>query len=516
MNLNKHTEFIRLSKNEPLTLACSALTDFLWEDFIGDARPSVTYLMDHYNVVQLSRFGKEVFERLYQGDMVTWLISPDDYEDYFRAKQNGEQVSFPRGYKPEHALWWAIMNDLSAAAAWPQLLGRSVGNQFNAGNNAVNILNQLSEVIEKLIEQQQFDVELLIQAGEQLEEFRKQYQEATAKGDKAAAEEARTKGKQLGQAIEDAVAEVKDKIGAQTSNIVDKTNKDSDSNENALSDMWGTSAGEGSHGVDLQEKKDLAKKLATNTKLKAIAKQLGALRRVWRERRRAKKVKASYESINGAVFSDDITRAYPVELALASSSNGRALFALKYSQKTLLTKDYTAHQKNLGKGPIVIYVDVSGSMSGAYEIWSKAISFVIAEDALKENREVQIHLFDTRVSDSVTLSSGRKNNKELLDFVGTWHLGGGTSFNSVIQHAVSTANVGDRADILMITDGHSSVCDSFIRTLNKFKTQTGTQWNTICLGIDVPDIVHSFSDDAYSVNLYDEEGTTDIIQKCIR
>jgi hypothetical protein len=36
------------------------------------------------------------------------------------------------------------------------------------------------------------------------------------------------------------------------------------------------------------------------------------------------------------------------------------------------------------------------------------------------------------------------------------------------------------------------------------------------LGIDVPDIVHSFSDDAYSVNLYDEEGTTDIIQKCIR
>jgi uncharacterized protein with von Willebrand factor type A (vWA) domain len=163
-----------------------------------------------------------------------------------------------------------------------------------------------------------------------------------------------------------------------------------------------------------------------------------------------------------------------------------------------------------------MYVDVSGSMSGAYEIWSKAISFVIAEDALKENREVQIHLFDTRVSDSVTLFSGRKNNKELLDFVGTWHLGGGTSFNSVIQHAVSTADVGDRADILMITDGHSSVCDSFIRTLNRFKTQTGTQWNTICLGIDVPDIVHSFSDDAYSVNLYDEEGTTDIIQKCIR
>lgn len=516
MNHNKHTEFVRLSKNEPLTLACSALSDFLWEDFVRDARPSVTYLIDHYNVTQLSRFGKEVFERLYQGDSVVWLISPDDYEDYFRARQNGGQVSFPRGYKPENALWWAIMNDLSAAAAWPSLLGRSVGNQFNAGNNAINILNQLSEVIEKLIDEQQFNIELLIQAGEQLEKLRQQYMDAVAKGDTAAADKARVKGKELGQAIEDAVGEVKDKIGAQASRIVDQTNKDSDSAEDNMSELYGTTEGVGSHKLDLKEKRDLANKLKSNSKLKKIVRQIGALRRVWKERKRAKKVTATYESINGAVFSDDLTRAYPVELALASSEQGRALFALKYSQKTLLTKDYTAHQKNLGKGSIVMYIDVSGSMSGESEIWSKAIAFVVAEEALKENREVQIHLFDTRISDSVTLAAGRKNNKELLDFVGTWHLGGGTSFNSVVLHAISKATVPERSDILLITDGHSDVLDSNIRTLNTFKTRTGTQWNTICLGINVPEVVHRFSDDAYSVNILDKEDTTDAIQKCIR
>ena len=84
MNLSKHEEFLRLTANQPLTLACSALADFLWDDFVRDTRPSVTYLSDVHNIVQLSRFGKEIFERLYQGDDVNWLVSDEAYETYFK------------------------------------------------------------------------------------------------------------------------------------------------------------------------------------------------------------------------------------------------------------------------------------------------------------------------------------------------------------------------------------------------------------------------------------------------
>jgi uncharacterized protein with von Willebrand factor type A (vWA) domain len=516
MNLTKHTEIIRIIDNEPLTLACSALADFLWSDFIRDVRPSVTYLIDTYNIRQLSRFGKEVFERLYNGDNVEWLVTEDAYEDYFRKVCDGDTTVTPKGYKPENGIWYSIMNDLSQAAAWPELIRRSVGDQFNAGNNAVNILNELSKVIEEAIQEGQFDVQLLTNAGERLEELRKQFREAQAKGDNRAADKARKEGKALGQAITEAIQEAHDKLQSQSHKIVDTVVKQSDETNDAIGSIHGSEAGLGSHVGGIAEKRELAKRLSYNKQLRQLAKKLGAMRRLWSDRKKAKKIQDQYEAITGAKFGDDVTKAFPVEVALANTPEGRALFALKYSQKTLLTKDYTAHRKDVGKGPIVMYVDVSGSMGGEPELWSKAITFVIAEQALKENRTVQIHLFDTRIEGSVELKAERKNNSSLLDFVATWVLGGGTSFNAVIAHALDHAKIGDKADVLMITDGNSDVNDNFIRRLNTLKQQTGIQWNTICVNSSIPEVCKRFSDELYSVNLYNAEDTMDAIQKCIR
>ena len=141
MTQDKQTEFVRLVNEQPLTLACSAIADFLWDDFVRDSRPSITYLIDQYNIKQLSRFGKELFERLYNADDVAWLVTESSFEEYFRAFCDGNKSIVPQGYKPENSLWYSIMAHLSQAAAWPALLGRSVGNQFNAGNNAINIEN---------------------------------------------------------------------------------------------------------------------------------------------------------------------------------------------------------------------------------------------------------------------------------------------------------------------------------------------------------------------------------------
>jgi uncharacterized protein with von Willebrand factor type A (vWA) domain len=516
MKLNKHTEFLRITTSEPLTIACSALADFLWEDFVVERKPSVKYLIDYYNIKNLSRFGKELFERLYKADDVNWLVTEEAYENFFRAQQNGEDVKFPEGYKPENGVWYAIMSDISLAAAWPHLLNRSVGNQFNAGNNAINILNYLAEVIEDLIEKNLLDVQLVFNSKDKLEELRKQFNKAYTKGNKVEMDKVRTEGKGLSKEIHDAIQNLKNQIGAHTSRIIDNSNKDCDELSNSISTFFGSEKGQGYHKTDLQTKKDLAEKLKRNPKLKELSKKLGALRRVWHERKRAKIIKSPYESINGAIFSNDIIRTFPVDLALAGTDQGRLLFALKYSQKTLLTKDYVSHRKDIGKGPIILYVDTSGSMSGEPEVWSKAISFVISEEALKENREVQIHLFDTRVESSITLKGNRKTNKDLLDFAGTWYLGGGTNFNAVITHALGQAKTSDRSDILMITDGHSEVQDSKIKALQSFKQRTGTMWSTVCIGAQVPSVVHAFSDEAYAVDISAQAETIDVIQKCIR
>lgn len=516
MNLTTQTEIVRIANNEPLTLVCSALADFLWDDFIRDSRPLVTYLIDHYKIKQLSRFGKELFERLYSADNVNWLISEDSYEDYFRKVCNGDTTAIPEGYKPENGIWYSIMSDLSQAAAWPELLKRSVGDQFNAGNNAVNIINELSEVIEQAIQQGQFNTHLLVNGENKLAELRQQYKEALEKGDVNKANELRMEGKLLNQAINEAIQNTKTMIQSNSHKIIDNAIKQNDKINEALNTLHGDQKGIGSHKPDLESKKQLAKTIKNNKELKNLIKKLGALRRIWAERKKARKTSDKYEAITGACFDADITKAFPAEVALAATPEGRALFALKYSQKTLLTKDYTAHRKDIGKGPIVMYVDVSGSMSGESEVWSKAISVVVAEEALKENRDVQIHLFDTHIDSSVYLNSNRKNNDELINFICTWSLGGGTSFNAVLAHALDHAKIDDRADVLMITDGNSEVHDNFIRRLNNFKQQTGVQWSTVCINSNVPAICNIFSDEIYSVNLSDPNNAVDCIQRCIR
>jgi uncharacterized protein with von Willebrand factor type A (vWA) domain len=515
MELQKNSEFVRLVHNEPLTLVCSALADFLWEDFVRDTRPNVTYLIDTYNIKQLSRFGKEVFERLYNADEVKWLVTEDAFEEYFRKMCDGDSSATPKGYKPENAIWYSIMNDLSQAAAWPTLLQRCIGDQFNAGNNAVRILNEMSKVIEQAIEQNEMDVELLMQSGEKLQQLRDEFNKAAKEGNQEKANQARLEGKTLGQKIHDALQNIKTQVQAEANTTVDKVLKESDEQNEAMNNLYGDTPGNGKMLSDLSEKRKLAAKLDRNSKLKQIAKRLGTLRRVWTERKRARPTKANYEAITGAKFGNEVVNAFPAELALAATPQGRALFALKYSQKTILTKDYTAQRNDLGRGPIVMYIDVSGSMHGDLELWSKAIAIVIAEQALKDKRAVHINLFDTQIGESVVITPDAPNTKQLMDFVSGWSLGGGTSFNAVIGHAVETGPKIQNSDVLMLTDGHSEVSDAWIKRLNQFKQETGTQLSTLCLDTSIPSVCRRFSDEVYSVNTSNNAESIDTIQRCI-
>lgn len=162
-----------------------------------------------------------------------------------------------------------------------------------------------------------------------------------------------------------------------------------------------------------------------------------------------------------------------------------------------------------------MYVDISGSMAGEPEIWSKAITYVIAEECLEQHRELQIHLFDSIIQDSVILKGDRKNNKDLIEFVMTWMTKGGTSFCNVINHVLCEAKIDPRADVLMITDGESNVTDAFIRRLNAFKDEKDLQWSSFCIGRKAH-VLDEFSDEVFSVNINDDLRSAELFQRSIR
>ena len=164
--------FIQLGAHASLTLRCSALADFLWDDYVRDANPVVSIVQEHYKTPQISRFGKEIFDRLYNTDQVDWLISVDDYETYFRAVADGQTPALPEGYKPENAFWFSVMSSLSESPTWIHLLKISAGDQYNAGNNAVNILNRLAAQVARMYAEAQEATELLLNSGAKLSELR--------------------------------------------------------------------------------------------------------------------------------------------------------------------------------------------------------------------------------------------------------------------------------------------------------------------------------------------------------
>lgn len=514
MKTKTTNEFIRLADFEPLVLTVSALADYLWEDFVRETKPTVNYLIDRYEIRQLSRFGKELFECLYQGGNVTPLVSLEEAEEYFRAKQDGLNPAFPAGYKPESAFWVGLMNDVCNAPAWPTLAAHCMGSQFNSGNNAVCLLNELSEIIEQQIELGQLPAEMLAKAGEKLHELREAFIRAKKAGNDQEAAQLRQQGKELGQAIEQMLNDAREAMQPQIADAVDQAKETADELEEAMSSLAGTQPGQGRNTGDLEEKKALAKKLSRNKKLRQLATKLGALRRAWNDRKRAKRAQASYSDVVGAKFSDEVTRAFPAEIALAATKQGRTLFALKYAQKTLLTKDYEAKTKELDRGPVVMYIDISGSMAGSSELWSKAIAFVIAEECLKQNRGVQIHLFDTQIQKSLVLDAHRKDNTELLDFVLTWVTAGGTSFTTVLDHVMTKAEIDKKADVLLITDGHASVPDAFIRRINMFKDEQELAFNSFCIG-EQSDVLSRFSDEVHEVNIHDDPESVDLFNKVL-
>lgn len=515
MTFRKEREFIRLTHNEPLMLTVSALCDFLWEDFVRETQPTVNYLIDHYNITQLSRFGKELFDYLYNGGAVTPLVTEDEAEDYFRAKQDGQNPALPTGYKPENAFWVRLFLNVCQAPTWPNIRTISCGDQFNAGNNAVNILNKLSEIIEAQIQADETVAYMLTEGREEVQQLREQFIQAKNAGNDLLAVELRAKGKALGQQIEDALSKAAQKTQPAVNKAIDKVSQEANDLNDAFSSLAGDTIGVGAKTDDLQAKLDLAKKLKKNKNLKELITKIGALKRAWANRKRAKKSQSNYSDVVAAKFSDDVKNAYPIELALAGDQLGKALFALKYSQKTLLTKDYEAKTNELNKGPIVMYVDISGSMAGEPEIWSKAITYVIAEECLEQHRELQIHLFDSIIQDSVILKGDRKNNKDLIEFVMTWMTKGGTSFCNVINHVLCEAKIDPRADVLMITDGESNVTDAFIRRLNAFKDEKDLQWSSFCIGRKAH-VLDEFSDEVFSVNINDDSRSAELFQRSIR
>jgi len=513
--MNRTVDFLRLATSDPLVLKVSALTDFLWPEFVRDAKPQVKYFADQFEIRQLSRFGKELFEFFYCGGEAEHVVSLDDIENYFRAKQDGLNPETPKGFKPEYTLWSKVLIDVANSPAYPAFQQNCLGKHFESGNAAVCVLNELSDVLHEMLETNTQVHAALTSMAEELQGLRESFVEAMKAGNTAQAAELRQRGKELGENIEDILSDIHSVNKSEIDKSIEQAQKDSEFTSSALNNLAGDNQGFGVKLGNVNEKQELASRLKKNKKLMDFARRLGAMKQAWNQRKRAKKHSSSYSDIVGANMSDDVTKAFPAELALAASQKGRALFALKHSQKTILTKDFEARTKELVQGPVVMYIDISGSMCGDNELWSKAMAYVIAEECYRTKRQVQVHLFDTGIDQSITIDPQQGDARDLLNFILAWYTRGGTSFDQVMRHACGVAEIDCKADVLIITDGQCQVTDNTVRKFNVFKNNHDIDVHSFCIGKKSSSL-EMFCDTVQTVDICEDVESVELFQKAIQ
>ncbi|MBW5380816.1 VWA domain-containing protein, partial [Brachyspira hampsonii] len=228
---------------------------------------------------------------------------------------------------------------------------------------------------------------------------------------------------------------------------------------------------------DINYIKKLAKFLKNHKSIKELCDMLGRFMKaeesikiekvLRKETFKTKKIDTnSQEEIVGITYSRDIHNILPQEKLLLAEGVLETLFGVKYFENRLLTfkkegyvdsfyekdieEEMTAKEDDK-KGPIIICVDTSGSMSGVPETVSKAVTLYLATRAMKQKRNCYLINFSTKIETMDLTYPNTMDN--LIEFL-RLSFDGGTDAVPALRHAIKTMNTENykKSDLIFISD----------------------------------------------------------------
>lgn len=200
---------------------------------------------------------------------------------------------------------------------------------------------------------------------------------------------------------------------------------------------------------------ELAKKWRESPILRNVAQMTGRLQRDMRQKR-ARRVVGGTEEIVSVTVGDDLPVVLPHEMAMLRHPILKREFQRKYHEKTLLQYE-TEGTESAGRGPIVVCLDGSGSMSGMPNEWARSVALALVTIAKREKRDAAVIEFSSagQIAKWDFLKKERVMPEKVLDFV-THFFGGGTRIvegMSVAKSFIETRPEFKKGDIVLITDG---------------------------------------------------------------
>ncbi|EDL59204.1 hypothetical protein PM8797T_23194 [Gimesia maris DSM 8797] len=225
-----------------------------------------------------------------------------------------------------------------------------------------------------------------------------------------------------------------------------------------------------------------------------------SLRRTTEEQREVEHPLARHQA-QGIERSADFMRMIPSEAMLRRRPGLKRLWHAKLAERGLLTyrvrgtyvdrvstevEEQQPQSKKRIRGPIIVCVDTSGSMSGRPEAVAKALTLEACRIAHAEQRPCLLFSFSGSgqyVEHELSLSPD--GLQSLLEFL-TMNFDGGTDISTPFEKALARLRTAEweRADILLVSDGafSKSQVDALKPALDDAKKRLGLRVSGLLVG----------------------------------
>ena len=228
--------------------------------------------------------------------------------------------------------------------------------------------------------------------------------------------------------------------------------------------------------------KDFADLLEQDESLKELADLIGRqdaeIELYEKELRESVELKTEYHpqpafkgQISGLRLSGEISSTLPSELAMSKNPATRLYFAQKFAEKKLLSYAYINQQASYRqinkteevmvpkkdekeKGPVILCIDTSGSMSGPPERIAKTLTFALAKKCIEEDRACFLMAFSTNYKEHNLTEFDKENGlTELVNFLRMSFRGGTDASPALIRSLeLIKEKQWEKADVLVISD----------------------------------------------------------------
>jgi uncharacterized protein with von Willebrand factor type A (vWA) domain len=258
---------------------------------------------------------------------------------------------------------------------------------------------------------------------------------------------------------------------------------------------------EGSGGdIDTQKIKEDFQRIKNNAQLRAIMARAGRYRMCAQSKQR-QKVTHGYDDMVGVKLDGDIGRLLPVELSRLSDPDFELDAMRRLVEKQSMCRDYRGVEK-VGKGPIIVCVDESGSTRGDLVAEEKAFALSLLWVANHQKRWCCLVGFANGPAHTILTMKPGTSDHRIVDWLEHF-FNGGTTLDVPLQVIPSRwEEIGapsGKTDMILLTDAQVRISSQMVQNFNKWKLHSQARVISIVFGNDTMQLPE-VSDECFTVS----------------